>query len=203
VDHLLSEAEWLRLLQQTPDPEGWLAALSQATCIYFFPSREWPVRLVRWLGKVGVTRLLEAGAGRGYLSAALAPLARAAGVGYAAIDKGEGEFVCRLPGHPAVTVGDVFIEVGRLRPQAVFYAWPPPGQPLASLFACDSLRYLLVAGEPGGGVTGARQDWECPPHKKSLYLSRYCRGRTGQARHQVTIFGRSGTGGLVGFFTEN
>jgi hypothetical protein len=195
VDHLLPEAEWHRLLRQTPDPEGWLAALSQATGIYFFPSREWPARLVRWLGKVGVTRLLEAGAGRGYLSAALAPLARAAGLTFAAIDKGEGEFACHLPGHPLVAAADVFTEIFGLHPQALLYAWPPPGQSLAPLFACDSLRYLLVAGEPGGGVTGDREDWERLPHKKSLYLSRFCRGRTGQGHHQVTIFGRSGTGG--------
>lgn len=190
VDYLVPEAEWQRLLRQAPDPEGWLAALSQATGVYFFPSREWPARLVRWLKRVGVRRLLEAGAGRGYLSAALAPLARAAGLTYAAIDKGEGEFACPLPGHPAVAAADVFTEIFRLRPEALLYAWPPPGQSLASLFACDRLRYLVVAGEPGGGVTGAREDWESFPHKKSFYLSRFCRGRTGQGRHQVTIFGK-------------
>lgn len=61
MEHLLPEAEWQRLLSLAPDPEGWMAVLSQATGVYFFPSREWPVRLVWWLRKVGVTRLLEAG----------------------------------------------------------------------------------------------------------------------------------------------
>ncbi len=129
MDHLLPEAEWQRPLQQPPAPESWLAALSQATGIYFFPSREWPARLVCWLRKVGVTRLLEAGAGRGYLSAALARLARAAGLTFAAIDKGEGEFACHLPGHPSVAAGESFSEIFRLRPQAVLYAWPPPASP--------------------------------------------------------------------------
>lgn len=91
------------------------------------------------------------GAGWGYLSAALARLARAAGISYAAIDNREGEFVCHLPGHPSVAAGEAFSEIFRLRPQAVLYAWPPPGQSLAPLFSCDSLRYPLVAGEPGGG----------------------------------------------------
>ena len=54
-------------------------ALSQATGVYFFPSREWVQTLMRYLKLLGVTRLLEAGAGRGYLTAALAPCCAAAG----------------------------------------------------------------------------------------------------------------------------
>jgi len=195
VDHLLPEAHWQRLLKQTPDPESWLAALSRATGIYFFPSREWPARLLRWLGRVGVRRLLEAGAGRGYLTAALAPLAAAAGVVFQAVDSGQGDFVSHLPLHPAVTRGDIFTEIHRLQPDAVLYAWPPPGQSLAPLFSCPSLRYVIVAGESGGGVTGAREDWQRFAPKGSPYLSRFCRGRTGQTCHQVTIFCTVGSKG--------
>jgi hypothetical protein len=187
-DHLLPEAAWQRLLDQAPDPEDWLAALSRATGIYFFPSREWPGRLRRWLRQVKVPRLLEAGAGRGYLTAALAPLAAATGLAFRAVDLGQGEFVSSLPSHPAVARGDVFTEVHRFLPEAVLYAWPPPGQSLEPLFSCPSLRYLIVTGEPGGGVTGAREDWQNLAPKNSSYLSRFCRGRTGQTRHQVTIF---------------
>jgi len=187
-EHLLPEVAWQRLLQQTPDPEGWLAALSRATGIYFFPSREWPARLWRWLRKVRVSRLLEAGAGRGYLTAALAPMAAATGLVFQAVDRGQGEFVSNLPSYPAVARGDVFTEVHRFLPEAVLYAWPPPGQSLAPLFACPSLRYVIVTGEPGGGVTGAREDWQNLFPKNSPYLCRFCRGRTGQTRHQVTIF---------------
>lgn len=190
-EHLLPEAAWQRLLGHTPDPENWLAALSRATGVYFFPSREWPARLLRWLQKIRVGRLLEAGAGRGYLSAALAPLAQSLGITFRAIDKGEGEFVAGLPPHPVVAVADVFTEVFCFQPEVVLYAWPPPGQSLAPLFASPGLRYILVAGEPGGGVTGAQQDWHSLPHKKSPFLSHFCRGRTGHKRHQVTIFGRA------------
>jgi hypothetical protein len=192
VDHLLPEADWHRLLKQTPDPEDWLAALSRATGVYFFPSREWPTRLLRWLTKVRAARLLEAGAGRGYLTAALAPLAAAAGLAFQAVDRGQGEFVSSLPIHPAVKSGNVFTEIHSFLPDAVLYAWPPPGQALAPLFTCPSLRYIIVAGEPGGGATGAREDWERLVPKNSPYLSRFCRGRTGQTRHQVTIFCRGG-----------
>lgn len=189
-DHLLPEAHWQRLLTRTPDPEGWLAALSRATGIYFFPSREWPARLLRWLKQLRARRLLEAGAGRGYLTAALAPLASAAGLAFQAIDSGQGEFVSHLSIHPTVTRGDVFMEIHNFLPDAMVYAWPPPGQSLAPLFSCPSLRCVIVAGEPGGGVTGAREDWERLGPKRSPYLSRCCRGRTGQTGHQVTIFSR-------------
>jgi hypothetical protein len=188
VDHLLPETDWQRLLSQTPDAEGWLAALSRATGIYFFPSREWPARLVRWLQRVRGRRLLEAGAGRGYLTAALAPLAATAGLAFKAIDSGQGEFVSDLPIHPAVAREDVFSEIYRFCPDVVLYAWPPPGQSLAPLFACPGLRYVIVAGEPGGGATGAREDWERLSPKSSPYLSRCCRGRIGQTGHQVAIF---------------
>jgi len=188
VDHLLPEADWQLLLKQASDPEDWLAAVSRTTGIYFFPSREWPTRLLRWLKQVRAPRLLEAGAGRGYLTAALEPLAAAAGLAFQAVDRGQGEFVSSLPLHPAVTRGDVFTEIHRFLPDAVLYGWPPPGQLLAPLFACPSLRYLIIAGEPGGGATGAREDWERLSPRKSPYLSPFCRGRTGPACHQVTIF---------------
>lgn len=186
--HLLPEGEWQKLLTCIPEPELMLMALSRATGVYFFPSREWPGRLVRYLKLLGVRRLMEAGAGRGYLTAALAPLAQAAGITFLALDKGEGEFVSGLEIHPLVQKGDVFQEVHRFRPEVVLYAWPPPGQSLKPLFSCNSLCYLVVAGEAGGGVTGARENWLTLPHKKSPGLSRYCRGRTGQRRHQVSIF---------------
>lgn len=186
--YLLPEATWQSLLSRAPEPETWLAALSRATGVYFFPSREWPLRFLSWLKRLRLTRLLEAGAGRGYLSAGLAPLAAAAKVAFWAIDKNEGEYAPLLPRHETVARGDVFQAVFELRPEVVFYGWPPPGQQLAPLFACPGLKYLVVAGEAGGGVTGAREDWELLPSRKSPFLSRFCRGRTAPERHQVTVF---------------
>ena len=108
LDYLLPEARWQELLDREPDPAAWLMALSQATGVYFFPSREWPLRLLRYLQLLKITRLLEAGAGRGYLTAALAPLCEAAGLAFRAVDKGEGEFQSGLRSHPRVERGDVF-----------------------------------------------------------------------------------------------
>ena len=49
LDYLLPEARWQELLGLAPDPAAWLMALSQATGVYFFPSREWPPRFLRFL----------------------------------------------------------------------------------------------------------------------------------------------------------
>lgn len=163
--------------------------------------------MLRLLLRLGVRRLLEAGAGRGYLSQALAPLARQAGMAFLAVDRGEGEFISGLRVSPVVVPGDAFQVVHSFRPEAVFYGWPPPGQSLAPFFACETVHWVIVAGEPGGGVTGAREDWERLPHRLSWALSRFCRGRNGPAGHGVTIFKRpepeevrgacKGTGGLT------
>jgi len=189
LDYLLPEAQWQRLCRRAADPPAWLMALSQAAGVYFFPSREWVPLLVRYLKLLGIKRLLEAGAGRGYLTGALAPLAAAAGLDFRAVDRGDGEFMLSgLEAHHRVEPGDVFTVIGDFQPDAVVYAWPPPGQSLAALCRTPALRYLIVPGEAGGGATGAREDWERLPHKISPALSRYCRSRTWPTRHAVTIF---------------
>jgi hypothetical protein len=141
---------------------------------------------LRYLKLLEIHRVLEAGAGRGYFTAALAPLTAAAGMEFLAVDRGEGEFVSDLPVFPEVRRGDVFEAVHDFRPEIVIYAWPPPGQSLAAICQAPFLHYLIVIGEPGSGVTGAKKDWQTLPHKFSTVLSRGAWGRTG--RHAVTIF---------------
>ncbi len=188
LDYLLPEARWQELLAQASDPAAWLMALSQATGVYFFPSREWPVRFLRYLRFLKTGRLLEAGAGRGYLTAALAPLCAAAGITFQAVDKGEGEFQSGLRSHPLVQRGDIFGVIQDFRPEVVLYAWPPPGQSAARICQTEFLHYLMVVGEAGGGATGDPQDWQTLRHRDSPALSRYGRGRTGAERHRVTVF---------------
>jgi hypothetical protein len=186
--HLLPEARWRKLTHAVPDEATWLMALSQATGVYFFPSREWVKTLMRYLKLLGVTRLLEAGAGRGYLTAALAPACAAAGIRFRAVDTGAGEFVSGLPVYAGVERAGALTAARELRPQIVLYAWPPPGQSVAPLCQTDFLHYLILIGEAGGGVTGAREDWDILPHKISPALGRYGRGRTGTLSHRVTVF---------------
>ena len=194
LEYLLPEARWRELTARVPDDAAWLMALSRATGVYFFPSREWVAALMRYLHLLRVTRLLEAGAGRGYLTAALAPLCAAAGMAFRALDKGEGEFVSGLPVYPGVEAGDARAAVREFKPQVVLYAWPPPGQSVAAICQTPFLHYLILVGEAGGGATGAQEDWETLPHKWSPALSRYGRGRTGARRHRVTIFYGHGAG---------
>jgi hypothetical protein len=186
--HLLPEARWRELTNRVPDEATWLMALSQATGVYFFPSREWVQTLMRYLKLLGVTRLLEAGAGRGYLTAALAPWCAAAGIRFRAVDTGDGEFVSGLPVYSGVKTVDALSAARELRPEVVLYAWPPPGQSVAPLCQMDFLHYLILVGEAGGGATGARADWETLPHQVSPALSRCGRGRTGALSHRVTVF---------------
>jgi hypothetical protein len=186
--HLLPEARWRELAAGVPDEAAWLMALSQATGVYFFPSREWVHTLMRYLKLLKVTRLLEAGAGRGYLAAALTPLCAAAGLRFRAVDTGDGEFVSGLPVYPGVERADALAAARELRPQVVLYAWPPPGQSVAPLCQTPFLHYLMLIGEAGGGVTGAREDWAALPHRVSPALSRCGRGRTGALGHRVTVF---------------
>jgi hypothetical protein len=188
LEHLLPEAVWQDLLLRVDDPQGWLMSLSAATVVYFFPSREWPLLLVRYLERLKVKRLLEAGAGRGYLTGALASLAKQAGLAFKAIDKGEGEFQSSLPVGEQVEPGDVFAVAPDFQPDVILYAWPPPGQSLAPLLQSTPVRYLIVIGEPCGGATGDPRDWLTLPHRESPALGRFSRGRTGPARHRVTIF---------------
>jgi len=188
LDYLLPEARWRELIAQVTDEAAWLMALSRATGVYFFPSREWVMTLMRYLKLLRVTRLLEAGAGRGYLTAALAPLCRAADITFRAVDKGEGEFVSGLPVYAGVEAGDAFAAVQEFRPEVVLYAWPPPGQSVAAICQTPFLHYLILIGEAEGGTTGDKQDWQTLPQKWSPILSRYGRGRTGSRRHRVTVF---------------
>ncbi len=188
LDYLLPEARWQELLGRAPDPASWLMALSDATGVYFFPSREWVPRLVRYLRLLRVSRVLEAGAGRGYLTAALAPLCEAAGIELRAVDRGDGEFVSELPVHPRVARGEALAAALDFRTQVVLYAWPPPGQSLAAICQGPFLHYLIFIGELGGGATGSPEDWVNLPHKVSPGLSRFGRGRTGPHRHRVTVF---------------
>jgi len=188
LDYLLPEARWRELSSRVSDEAAWLMALSQATGVYFFPSREWVITLMRYLKLLRVTRLLEAGAGRGYLTAALAPLCAAADLKFLSLDRGDGEFVSGLPVYPAVERIDVNTIVREFQPEVVIYAWPPPGQSVAGICQMPFLHYLILVGETEGGATGARKDWQTLPHRWSPGLSRYGRGRTGSQRHAVTVF---------------
>ena len=106
MGHLLTEDHWRQLVPADDQEEVVLTALSQATGVYFFPSREWVAAFCRFIHLLGIRRVLEAGAGRGYLAAALAPLLARQGIAFKAVDNAQGEFESGLPRHPVVEQTD-------------------------------------------------------------------------------------------------
>ncbi len=184
---LLNEADWRRLLPPS-GAENFLAALSQATGIYFFPSRQWVRRFCRLVRLLRVTRVLEAGAGRGYLAAALAPCLAAQGTAFRAVDNGQGEFESGLPRHPLVELHSAADAAKTWRPDLILYAWPPPGQSIAPLLACPGVRFVLVVGEKRGGCTGDPADWQRLPHREIRSLSCLGYGRSGRGQQAATLF---------------
>jgi len=186
--HLLPESRWRELIPLDASGEELAVFLSQTTGVYFFPSREWVRLFCRLVARLDLRRVLEAGAGRGYLAAALAPGLAAAGVAYTAIDTFAGEYNPGLPYHPLVQPGDVFRDLDRHRPDLILYAWPPPGQTLDPVIRHPGVRYVMVLGESGGGCTGDPADWRRFRHHHSRLLSRFGVGRTGRRLQAVTIF---------------
>ena len=187
LGHLLSEADWRTLAPPGPQEEDVLEALSQATGIFFFPSTEWVLSLDRFIRLLGIRRVLEVGAGRGYLAAALAPWLTPQGLAFRAVDKALGEFESGLPRHPVVEIADALGAVQAFHPDLVIYAWPPPGQSILPLCQSPGVRYVLLLGEEGGGCTGDPADWHSWPHRRSARLSRLGVGRTGR-RQQAAVF---------------
>lgn len=188
LEHLLTEAAWSRLVPPDDQEEAVLTALSQGTGVYFFPSREWVLALGRFLHLLGVQRVVEAGAGRGYLAAALAPVLARHGIAFKAVDNAQGEFESGLPRHPVVESLDALRSVQSFRPDVVIYAWPPPGQSIGPLCRSFGVRYVLVVGEPNGGCTGDPADWQRFRHRMAGFLSRYGLGRSGRRGQTATIF---------------
>jgi len=191
-DVLLSEAEWQGWLPPGNEGETILAALSQETGIYFFPSREWVHRFCRLVKLLGAVKVLEAGAGRGYLTAALEPALGRLGVAFRAVDNGQGEFESGLPRHPLVQPVSAEVALAIFRPDFILFAWPPPGQSLGPLLASPGVRYLLVVGESLGGCTGDPADWQTYPHRELKTLSRLGWGRSGRQRQAATLFWLAG-----------
>jgi hypothetical protein len=188
LGHLLTEACWRGLVPPDNQEVVVLTALSQASGVYFFPSREWVSAFCRFIHLLGIRRVLEAGAGRGYLAAALAPLLARQGVAFKAVDNAQGEFESGLPRHPVVEQADALTALQDFSPDLVLYAWPPPGQSIGPLCRSAGVRYVLVLGEPGGGCTGAPTDWQRFRHHSVGILSRRGLGRSGCRQQAATVF---------------
>ncbi len=188
MEHLLTEAYWREVVPPNDREVVVLTALSQATGVYFFPTREWVTAFCRSIRLLRIRVVLEAGAGRGYLAAALAPLLPRQGTAFKAVDNAQGEFESGLPRHPVVEQTDALTAVRDFSPELIVYAWPPPGQSIASLCRSAGVRYVLVLGEPHGGCTGEPADWQRFTYRSAGWLTRRGLGRSGRKQQAATFF---------------
>ena len=205
VGHLFTEAYWREVVPPNDREVVVLTALSQATGVYFFPTREWVTAFCRFIRLLRIRRVLEAGAGRGYLAAALAPLLPRQGTAFRAVDNAQGEFESGLPRHPLVEQTDALTAVQDFSPELIVYAWPPPGQSIGPLCRSAGVRYVLVLGEPHGGCTGDPADWQRFTYRAAGLLARRVWAAPGaSSRRQPSfsgrrtrIFGKPGKGRII------
>ena len=123
-------------------------ALAERTQLYFLPTAEFLRALIRLCRHLGVKRVLEVGAGEGFMAAALA-------------ERGFQVMATDLEAMPAAPYGVPVYRASHLeaaaafKPEMVFWCWPPLGSRAPQeLLQAPGLKYYLDVGD-GGGATGA------------------------------------------------
>jgi hypothetical protein len=151
---------------------SWLAELGPLGPLYLFPTRPFLRALARQIRALGARRVLEAAAGDGHLSRALAR--EAPDLEIFASDSGAWELpqarmnaserrglassrVAGLPPGEGVHRLEARAAVQALRPDLVLACWLPPGPLLARIIRAP-VRHVLEIGA-GSGVTGDVLCW--------------------------------------------
>jgi len=156
----------------TLDDLSWLCEFGALGPLYFLPTRPFVSALARELRKLGVKRVLEVGAGDGFLSRCLrlaAPDLHVIATDSGAWQRPEGrmsaperlEFAGRHV--PGLALGPDVERLGALpaiekhQPDLVLAAWLPPG-PLLDRLIRAPVTYVLELGAPAG-VTPSAWSW--------------------------------------------
>lgn len=122
-------------------------ALAAQAQLYFLPTAEFLQALIRLFRHLGVKRVLEVGAGEGFLAGALA----AQGFQVRATDL---EAVPGAPYGVQVQRAGHLEAVARFQPELAFWCWPPLGSRAPQeLLQAPGLKYYLDVGD-GGCATG-------------------------------------------------
>jgi serine/threonine-protein kinase len=145
-----------RRLPRRAEVEGFLrdggffseVALADGLQLYFLPTEEFITALIRLFRHLGVKRVVEVGAGEGFVAGALA----ARGFPVAATDL---EAVPGTPYGVPVHRASHLEAVALFKPELAFWCWPPfnsraPGE----LIQAPGLKYYLDVGD-GGFAAGA------------------------------------------------
>ncbi len=156
----------------TVDDFAWLCEFGPLGPLYFLPTRPFVNALARELRKLGVTRVLEVGAGDGFLSRCLraaAPDVQVMATDSGAWQRPEGRMSAaerrELQGTavPGLALGaDVerlaaLPAIEKYKPELVLAAWLPPGPLLDRLIRAE-VAYVLELGAPAG-VTPSAWSW--------------------------------------------
>jgi hypothetical protein len=154
------------------DDLAWICELSELGPLYFLPTRRFVSALARTLRELGVRRVLEVGAGDGFLArclAAQAPELEVLATDSGAWQKPEARMSAQerrlLAGQrvPGLWLGSDVQKLSAARairsfaPDLVLGAWLVPGPLLDSLIRAP-VRYVLDIGA-GSGVTGDVRSW--------------------------------------------
>lgn len=122
--------------------------LADGLQLYFLPTEEFLLALIRLFRVLGVSRVLEVGAGEGFVAAALA-------------QRGFPVVATDLEAMPGAPYGVPVHRAGHLeavaafRPELVFWCWPPlNSRAPQELLLAPGLKYYLDVGD-GGFATGA------------------------------------------------
>jgi len=164
--------------------------LADGLQLYFLPTEEFLRGLIRLFRYLGVSRVVEVGAGEGFLAAALAQR----GFPIVATDL---EAIAGAPyGVPVHRAGHLDA-VAAFRPELVFWCWPPLGSRAPQeLVLAPGLRYYLDVGD-GGFAAGT-------PGLAARFGGRYLHGLSrlgytrldaGPFRHNRCFLFRIGGGG--------
>ena len=137
--------------------------------LYFLPTSDWCRAATKQLRKLGVKRIVEIGAGDGFLSRSLARIDPS--LEFIATDTGawtkaqarmsaEERRIHRDGAVAGIHAGrnvepiEARAAIERHRPDLVLAAWLPPKFPLSRVLRCD-VRFLLEIGAAGGVTPGA------------------------------------------------
>jgi hypothetical protein len=151
---------------------AWICEYSDLAPLYFLPTKRFVLALARTLSELGARRVLEVGAGDGFLTRALQT--HAPGLDIVATDTGAWQrpearmtqaerrkhASTRVPGLSLgshVKKMSAAESIRTFRPDVVLAAWLVPGPLLDSLIRAP-VRYVLEIGA-GSGVTGNVQCW--------------------------------------------
>jgi hypothetical protein len=145
----------------------WVCETASAGPVYFLPTTTWVGHLARWLRAQGARRVLEVGAGDGFLARCLQ--AAAPDLEVTATDDGSWSRPARrmnaadrelfrdvpvagIPVGPGVRREKAAAAVARYRPDVTLVAWPPPGLMVERVIRAPS--WLVLEISVDGDVCG-------------------------------------------------